>query len=233
MSALKRSGVRATRAALTAVGLIAAIGVSPASASLVLSGGTAGSIPVGINSNDLLSSSLFSNSNSTTGIYGANVSQTGTATLKFDFLGFEAGFANTFQSPNGGQTFNTETFNPNNNIHAASLNSPLGSFLTGGVGGLLNFIFRVNSGSGSVANGSNVDNHLGNSGVANFFVSTLKDNSLVLWLDDSGAGPDRDYDDMVIRISEVPLPQSFPLFAGGLALLGLFWLRQRRQNLFG
>jgi hypothetical protein len=216
---------------------LAAIGAGPASASLVLSGGTAGVIPAGGGFNELLSSPLFGNSGSTTGTYGANVSQIGNASLKYDFLGFEAGFANTYKSLNaGGQTFDTETFNPSNNTHATSLTSPLGSFTTAGVGGavavLLNFIFTTNSGSGSVANGANVDNQLGTSNLPNFFVSILKDKSLVLWLDDAGAGPDRDYDDLVVRISEVPLPQSFPLFAGGLGLLGLLWLRQRKQNLF-
>jgi hypothetical protein len=229
MSTLRGNGFRF---ALTAVGLIAAIGVSPASASLVLTGGTAGNIPAGSGFNELLSSPLFGNANSTAGQYGAQVSQIGNAALQYDFLGFEAGFANTFTSLNvGGQTFNTETFNPNNNTHATSLSSPLASFIAPGVNALLNFIFTVNSGAGNVTNGSNGDNSAGNLGVANFFVSTLRDGSLVLWLDDSGAGPDRDYDDFAVRIREVPLPPALLLF--GSALLGMNWLRRRRQNLFG
>jgi hypothetical protein len=133
------------------------------------------------------------------------------------------------------KTFCTETFNPNDNTHAASLSSPLSSFTINGVGGavavLLNFIFHTNSNAGSVANGANVDNHLGNQNTPNFFVSTLLDSSIVLWLDDAGAGPDRDYDDMVVRVSEVPLPPALLLF--GSALLGMNWLRRRRENVFG
>jgi len=51
------------------------------------------------------------------------------------------------------------------------------------------------------------------------------DGSLVLWLDDSGAGPDTDYDDMVVRISEISevLPPALLLFGSGL--LGMNWLR--------
>lgn len=56
--------------------------------------------------------------------------------------------------------------------------------------------------------------------------------ALILGLDDGGAGPDADYDDLVIRIShfdnltvvpvsEVPLPAALPLFALSLAALGI------------
>ncbi len=230
MSALKRISLRAHTVLAVAV-LATVIGISPASASLVVSGGTTGDIPVPLlsGSNDLLSSSLFGSIGHVGGTYGAAISQIGTASLKYDFLGFEAGFANTFKL--GSTTiFNTETYNPNNNLHAISLSSPLASVTTSGIGALLNFIFTVNSGAGSVANGSNPNGKLG-IGVPNFFVSQLWDKSLVVWLDDFGAGPDRDYDDFVVRISEVPLPPALLLF--GSALLGMNWLRRRRQNLFG
>ena len=226
MSVLRRIS-RHTSLALAVI--VTTLGVGPASASLVVSGGQTGDIPTPLlsGSNDLLSSTLFGNIGHVGGTYGATISQIGNAPLKYDFLGFEAGFANTFKV--GANTiFNTETYSPDNNKHATSLNSPLASFITSGAGSLL-FSFTVNSGAGSVANGTNPDGKLG-IGLPNFFVSTWK-NSLIVWLDDSGAGPDRDYDDFVVRISEVPLPPALLLF--GSALVGMNWLRRRRQNLFG
>ena len=108
--------------------------------------------------------------------------------------------------------------------HASSLNTPLASFIVNGVAGLVDFIFHTPV--GDLANGFNND-LIG----PNFFTSQLGDGSIVLWLDDSGGNVDADYDDMVIRISEVPLPPALLLF--GSALVGMNWLRRRRQNLFG
>jgi hypothetical protein len=227
MLALRKNGFRT---ALVTMGLLAVVSTSPANASLVLTGSpVAGSIPGG-GSNELLSDPVLfpPGSGSTGGFFGADIVQSGNAKLKFDFLGFEAGFANAFVSLNfGPQVFSTETFAPSNNTHATSLNSPLQSFTINGVNGLLSFFFGTPA--GVVINGSNP----GFDSV-NFFTSQRLDGTLVLWLDDSGAGPDTDYDDMVVRISEiseVPLPPALLLFGSGL--LGMNWLRRRRQNLFG
>lgn len=202
--------------------LLAFLRVSSASAALILTGGTDGSIPAGA-PNDVLGP-LFGVS-SIDGVYGATVSQSDPHQLTIDFLGFEAGFNNTYIYFSGG-SFDTEDF-PSDTVVASSLSSPLDSFTVNGPGGVLAFMFTTDA--GTVTNFDNQDNSDGTLGVPNFFVSQLNPSEIILWLDDSGAGIDRDFDDMVVRIRETPLPLSLPLFLTGLGLMGLLgWLKQRR-----
>jgi hypothetical protein len=204
--------------------LLTLMRMSAASAALVLTPGTAGSIPQGA-PNDVLGP-LFGLP-SIDGVYGATVSQTGTGQLTIDFLGFEAGFHNIYTFAPGG-FFDTDDYS-SNTVVATSLSSPLDSFNTSGVGGVLAFTFTTDALAGSVSNATNLDNSAGDVGLPNFFVSQLSPKQIILWLDDSGAGPDRDYDDMVIRITETPLPLSFPLYVTGLGIMGLLaWLKKRR-----
>ena len=213
--------------------VMTALGISAANAALTLdtTNATNGSIPGGA-TNDLLSSALFGNVGTTTGTYGAQVFHDGTTQLRFDFLGFEAGFVNTFNT--GGQSFDTESVDVgSNNVEiAASLAAPLDFFTTSGINGLIDFSFLVNSGAASVANGANPNDFGGGAGV-NFFVSHFSATSLILWLDDAGAGPDDNHDDMVIRISEVPnseVPEPTTLGLLGIGLLGLGLAGRRRRR---
>jgi hypothetical protein len=54
------------------------------------------------------------------------------------------------------------------------------------------------------------------------------------FFDDGGAGPDKDFDDMVVRITDppiaTPLPATLPLFATGLGALGLLGWRRKRKR---
>jgi hypothetical protein len=64
-------------------------------------------------------------------------------------------------------------------------------------------------------------------------------NALIAYafFDDSGAGPDSDFDDMVVELqlipgqapSPTPLPATLPLLAGGLGIIGLLGARKRRN----
>jgi hypothetical protein len=55
------------------------------------------------------------------------------------------------------------------------------------------------------------------------------------FFDDGGAGPDMDFDDMVVKIvvsgtfSSTPLPATLPLFAGGLGMVGLLSRRKKQK----
>jgi hypothetical protein len=235
---------------LAVLGLVTATGISPVGATLLINGGTSGTIPEGgypaeYGRNDVLIP-LFGQT-SISGVFNANITQTGTSTLEYDFLGMEAGDINTFTAPGG--SFNSEVF-PTNNPVAPSLSQPLLSFQSKGVNGLLPFTFRTDGTEyGNIIQTFSNGNNVGDSenDQANFFVTKLG-NSLVLWFDDGGAG-DADYDDFVVRISELgaplnpvpdpapaptPIPGGLPLLGSGLGLMGLLaWMKRRRVSAAG
>jgi hypothetical protein len=99
--------------------------------------------------------------------------------------------------------------------------------------GIVPFMFKadVNGAKGLIANGSNPDNT--GEGV-NFFTSfdsnptATTGSSLVLFLDDGGAGSDQDHDDMGIRIAVVPEPGTLTVL--GLGLIALCWIGMRRKK---
>ena len=201
-----------------------------ASAGLIdITGGTFGSIPGGA-TNDGLGPVYGTATRG--GYYGATIDLTGAVSaagyyLTFEFLGFEAGFHNEF---NLGLTelFDTETFAINNIWGSLGMYST-----TVASSGTLSFSFDYDSDAGSVVNGANPDDSGGAAG-PNFFVSCdsgavlTNCDSIVLWLDDGGAGPDDNHDDMAIRITaRLPEPSSMALLGLGLFGLGIAGLRKR------
>lgn len=56
--------------------------------------------------------------------------------------------------------------------------------------------------------------------------STSGDYDYLIYIDDSGAGPDYDHNDMIIGVSAIPEPATFILLSIGLAGVGLY--RRRR-----
>jgi hypothetical protein len=215
------------------VGATALVVTSSASAApIMLLGGTAGTISIG-SPNDFIPGLLPGPTIG--GYFGADIqiSVPVITPVTIDFLGAEAGFVNSFEffgstlftHPGGGATM------------APSLAAPLGSLAEMiSATGLLPFRFHVNGGAGSVQNGANPDA----TGFPNFFVSCnpfsaaagaggTDCTSIYLFLDDGGAGPDVDHDDLLVRIAfpaAVPEPAALALVS--LGLLG-FALRRFQQ----
>src|SRR5450755_3492321 len=152
---------------------------------------TVGSEPLGSALNDIIGPA--------TGYFGANLFATGPLTITYTYLGKEAGFTNGFfvnGTGAGNQVFNTAT------------TSAGATFTTAAPLGLLSFALQSNQPGGAfVVNGSNPDIP---TTLPNFFASFYAADGVtlgafgvgtsgVIAFDDGGAGPDRDYDDLVVK----------------------------------
>ena len=131
-------------------------------------------------------------------------------TVTFTFMGKEAGFTNQLLSGN------TVLFDNNVALGTQSATLTVNA-------GSLPFLFRAPGNldandDGSIATGLQIA-----------FVK-VSDSVFYALFDDGGAGPDKDFDDMVVRVAiATPLPGALPLFAGGLGALGLLGWRRKRK----
>ncbi|MCZ6526769.1 MAG: hypothetical protein O6928_09505 [Gammaproteobacteria bacterium] len=159
----------------------------------------------------------------TQGWYNANLSATQDITLTYEYLGFEAGWTNTFLV-DGSQVF----WNRTGSIDSVDFfASSVGDIATSSAvnGALLDFAFDIliggNAGFG-VVNGANnppIDtfNPANGLGMPNFFLgyADSEHNSVYITLDDGGGAPftniesidDDNHDDMVVKVTAVAVPE--------------------------
>lgn len=148
----------------------------------------------------------------------------GSTTLKFTYLGSEAGFTNGAFAAGGGQIFNNKT-------------SSIGDSWTGVFGpGLVGFAYGTNEGSGSI------DRGIRNNGACVGVANASCDYSIAYQLAANAAGGpgiimyfgdgtnDLDMDDMAVLVQAVPIPAPLALFLTGLAGLGFIARRKRKAN---
>lgn len=200
---------------MTTAAAVFALATSASAATLSIVGGAPGDIPGGAQVNDALGPLGLANPLS--GTFGSSIAAAGFGAndkLLVEVLGYEAGFRNTFTA--GGDSFTS----PGGNVFG-SFAAPLKRWAFALAGDVLNFTFSTN---GPVADPivSNGDSNLNIPGNANFFAHQLGDGSILLFFDDAGGANDDDnHDDLVVRLSAVPLPAGAILLLTGLGALAL------------
>lgn len=150
---------------------------------------------------------------------GVSISMNRSVRVRVDLLGWEAGFENSFTLD--GKTVGKGLNGLSSNVFVAG--DPLDSFVTGVIGSLDFSFISENGGApkGGVSNGD-ANTIPGQNFVASCVGAPTARScgSLYLFYDDSDVENDN-HDDLVIRISAVPLPAGALLLVTGLGALAL------------
>jgi hypothetical protein len=147
--------------------------------------------------------------------------------ISFQFIGHEASFVDTAWLLAFG---NSVIFN-NQTSHSGDISGPL-LFNVGSNPGGVPFQFQAPGGLNAI-NGGTIASGL------KLAFAQVSSTVAYAFFDDGGAGPDSDFDDIVLRITAsdpagggpgpTPIPAALPLFATGLGALGLLGWRRKRK----
>jgi hypothetical protein len=157
---------------------------------------------------------------------GSSLATDSAGTVSYFYYGKEAGFDNIFSS---GALSYESGFTPNTQDY---FKKPISIGSVDVAAGELNFKFcaysGVNVGQGCVNNSENDKLNLGSKQSIAF--SVLGNVAWIFW-DDSGAGPDDNHDDMLIKAVFTPksVPEPATLGLLGLGLLGT-WVGSKRRR---
>ena len=157
---------------------------------------------------------------------GSSLATDSAGTVSYFYYGKEAGFDNVFTS--GALSYKSD-FTPNTQDY---FKKPFSIGSVDVAAGELNFKFcafsAVNVGQGCVTNSENDKLNLGSKQSIAF--SVLGNVAWIFW-DDSGAGPDDNHDDMLIKAVFTPksVPEPATLGLLGLGLLGT-WVGSKRRR---
>jgi len=171
--------------------------------------------------------SIFAGLGVTTYTLGASLGTDEAGTVTYYYYGKEAGYQNVFTA--GALQYNSG-FTPNTQNYFAAPKW-IGSVCVDA--GILNFGFCAYSSPG-VSQGcvTNAQNDVLNLGSLQSIAYSVSGNVAWLFWDDSGAGPDDNHDDMLIKAVFTPkaVPEPATLGLLGLGLLGTWVGSKRRQR---
>jgi len=160
---------------------------------------------------------------------GASLGVDSVGSVQYYYYGKEAGYRNVFTA--GALTYNTG-YTPQVQdyfgVNGLKIGGPVDV-----TAGLLNFKFCAYDNFGeSPGCKSNGDNDYLSWGSAQSLAFSVSTNTAWLFWDDSGAGPDDNHDDMLIKAVFTPkaVPEPATLGLLGLGLLGTWFGSKRRQR---
>ena len=215
--------------ATAAVVSLLSIGCASAATLSLSSGGTAGTLSAkfdpsniaAINADGIDVGTSITIFNGTANTGGLLVSPQNVA-VTFEFMGKEAAFTDTLLA--GGSVISNNS-------------APGTSFSLGSSSAVLAFLFKTEtSGNLDAANGGAIEPGL------QIAFSKISDSVVYALFDDGGAGPDADFNYIVVRITASdfgrggesisnPIPAALPLFATGLGVIGLLARRRKRKQI--